>query len=330
MGGRVAISVRLTSRPDVRCEHATRSSAARPGAGAALDVLLPPPPRPRLGALLAGPVGWLVVGYLGSLAVMLRVGVLVPRPVHPSEVVCEPTLDDSGGSSRSRFTATSPARTVRWRRWSPSPDAVIAFPIAFTWRAWLRPGRVALVVAIVIPLMGELPGQGLHLAHDPGGRLGSWTGCSLRWGIEGPGYSARRHMARVHIPVAAVHDRARSTRVWSGSRPTRPCSKRRPTSARGSDMTSLPRPCCTMAFPSGDRRAGSSPFSRSRFGDYVKPPEVALADGSVQRGRGLRGDISVSRTTFRSPRPPRACSRRGGQDLPCTSPKRPSGRSRAC
>ncbi|MDP9187682.1 MAG: ABC transporter permease, partial [Actinomycetota bacterium] len=28
-------------------------------------------PRLQLGALLAGPVGWLVVGYLGSLAVLL-------------------------------------------------------------------------------------------------------------------------------------------------------------------------------------------------------------------------------------------------------------------
>ena len=32
---------------------------------------LPRPPRLQVGALLAGPVGWLVIGYLGSLAVLL-------------------------------------------------------------------------------------------------------------------------------------------------------------------------------------------------------------------------------------------------------------------
>ena len=45
--------------------------APRRSAGRRLAGLFHGRPRLQAGALLAGPVGWLVVGYLGSLAVML-------------------------------------------------------------------------------------------------------------------------------------------------------------------------------------------------------------------------------------------------------------------
>src|SRR3954468_16931782 len=43
----------------------------RRSAGRRLADLLHGRPRLQVGALLAGPVGWLVIGYLGSLAVLL-------------------------------------------------------------------------------------------------------------------------------------------------------------------------------------------------------------------------------------------------------------------
>ena len=48
------------------CEHAGAEEVGGPQARRPL----PRPPRLQVGALLAGPVGWLVVGYLGSLAIL--------------------------------------------------------------------------------------------------------------------------------------------------------------------------------------------------------------------------------------------------------------------
>ena len=45
--------------------------AQRRSVGHRLSGLFHGRPRLQLGALLAGPVGWLVIGYLGSLAVLL-------------------------------------------------------------------------------------------------------------------------------------------------------------------------------------------------------------------------------------------------------------------
>ena len=50
-------------------------------------------PRVRLGVLLAGPVGWLVIGYIGSLAVMLVAAFWQLDPF-TAKVVREPTLDN--------------------------------------------------------------------------------------------------------------------------------------------------------------------------------------------------------------------------------------------
>ncbi len=47
------------------------SAAQKRSAGRTLAGLFHGRPRLQAGALLAGPVGWLVVGYLGSLAVLL-------------------------------------------------------------------------------------------------------------------------------------------------------------------------------------------------------------------------------------------------------------------
>src|ERR1044072_7876677 len=53
---------------------ATEAVVKRSSAGHRLARLFHGPPRLQAGALLAGPVGWLVIGYLGSLAVLLIAG----------------------------------------------------------------------------------------------------------------------------------------------------------------------------------------------------------------------------------------------------------------
>ena len=59
---------RRPCQPSRRTTRAGRASRARP---AALDVLPPAPARERSRALLAAPLGWLLIGYLGSLFVLL-------------------------------------------------------------------------------------------------------------------------------------------------------------------------------------------------------------------------------------------------------------------
>ena len=105
------------------------------------------------GCLLAAPVGWLVVVYLGSLARAARHGVLEARPVH-RQVVHEYGFDNfrdarreptSTGRSRSGPSRSRPLVTLT--------DAVLAFPIAYYMARVASPRtRRLLVVAVLMPL----------------------------------------------------------------------------------------------------------------------------------------------------------------------------------
>ncbi len=108
--------------------------------------------RLQVGALLAGPVGWLVVGYLGSLAVLLIAGFWSVDPLSGEVVrgfglqnfeilVDEPVYRDIVG------------RTILIAALVTLTDAVLAFPIAF-YMAKLasRRGKAILVVAVLLPL----------------------------------------------------------------------------------------------------------------------------------------------------------------------------------
>jgi len=109
-------------------------------------------PRVRLGLLLAGPVAWLVVAYLGSLAVLL-VNSLWQR-------------DEFTGLVQRTFTATNFAelvfnplyRTVLFRTVGMAVAvtltcAVLAFPIAYYMARVASPRtRGLLAVAVVMPL----------------------------------------------------------------------------------------------------------------------------------------------------------------------------------
>jgi putative spermidine/putrescine transport system permease protein len=54
-------------------------------------------PRLQVGALLAGPVGWLVVGYLGSLAILLIAAFWTVDPLS-GEVVHNPSTATSSAA----------------------------------------------------------------------------------------------------------------------------------------------------------------------------------------------------------------------------------------
>jgi putative spermidine/putrescine transport system permease protein len=99
--------------------------------------------RLQVGALLAAPLGWLVIGYLGSLAVLLVAAFWTVDPLSGEVVQSfnEPVYRDIVG------------RTVLIAALVTITDAILAFPIAFYMaKIASRRGKAILVVAILIPL----------------------------------------------------------------------------------------------------------------------------------------------------------------------------------
>jgi len=145
-------------------------------------------PRVRLGALLAAPLGWLVVVYLGSLFVLL-LAAFWQTDEFTSEIVHTFTLDNF----RTLFERDV-YREVAWRTISMAAlvtlaDAVLAFPIAFYMARVASPRvRSLLVVAVVMPLWAS------YLVKAYAWRTMLATGGVLDWllgplGLSGPGYS---------------------------------------------------------------------------------------------------------------------------------------------
>jgi putative spermidine/putrescine transport system permease protein len=109
-------------------------------------------PRLRVGALLAGPVGWLVVGYLGSLAVLLISGFWSVDPLS-GEVVRGFGLENFETLVDEPVYRDIVGRTILVAALVTVTDAILAFPIAF-YMAKLasRRGKAILVVAVLLPL----------------------------------------------------------------------------------------------------------------------------------------------------------------------------------
>lgn len=140
-----------------------------------------------MGALLAGPVGWLVVGYIGSLVVLLisafwSVDALSGEVIKGFELtnfealVNEPVYRDIIG----RTVAVAAAVTLT--------DAIIAFPIAFYMaKIASKRGKAVLVVAILLPLWSS------YLVKVLAWRTMLSNGGIINWalepfGLSGPGY----------------------------------------------------------------------------------------------------------------------------------------------
>jgi putative spermidine/putrescine transport system permease protein len=122
------------------------------GAGRRLAAALWRRPRLALAGLLAGPVGWLVVAYLGSLAVLFvaafwRLDTFSGLIVHDLGLSNFQTLLE-GGVYRQIVV-----RTVLVAAAVTLTDALLAFPIAFHMAKVAGPRtRALLVVAVLMPL----------------------------------------------------------------------------------------------------------------------------------------------------------------------------------
>lgn len=109
-------------------------------------------PRLQLGALLAAPLGWLVIGYLGSLFVLLIAAFWTVDPLS-GELVQSLSLENFEILFNEPVYRDIVGRTVLIAALVTVTDAILAFPIAFYMaKIASRRGKAILVVAVLIPL----------------------------------------------------------------------------------------------------------------------------------------------------------------------------------
>jgi putative spermidine/putrescine transport system permease protein len=164
--------------------------------GRRLADLLYERPRTRVAALLAGPLAWLGIGYLGSLAVIL--------------VAAFWSVDALSGEVSQTFTTSNfseifnqpvyrhvAQRTVLLAAGVTLTDALLAFPIAFYMAKVATPRiRGLLVVAVLMPLWSFYlvkvyawyvmlnSGGVINWALDPVGANGPGLGLDAVWLVE--------------------------------------------------------------------------------------------------------------------------------------------------
>jgi putative spermidine/putrescine transport system permease protein len=109
-------------------------------------------PRLQVGTLLAGPVGWLVIGYLGSLAILLIAAFWSVNPVS-GELQKSLSFENFETLFNEPVYRTIILRTVLIAALVTITDAILAFPIAFYMaKVASRRTKAILVIAVLIPL----------------------------------------------------------------------------------------------------------------------------------------------------------------------------------
>src|SRR5215210_7881773 len=150
-------------------------------------------PRLQLSLLLAGPVGWLVIAYLGSLAVLFAAA-FWRLDTFSGEVVRDYSLDNFRTLVENDVYRQIVVRTLLIAAAVTITDALLAFPIAFYMAKVARPRtRSLLVIAVLMPLWSSylvkvyawriiLQEQGiLNWALDPLGLSGPGFGNVATW-----------------------------------------------------------------------------------------------------------------------------------------------------
>ena len=167
---------------------AAETVVGRRSAGRRLADLFHARPRLQVGSLLAGPVGWLVVGYLGSLALLL---IAAFYSVNPVSGELEKTLSFENFEIlwNEPVYKTIVFRTVLIAALVTITDAVLAFPIAFYMaKVASRRTKAALVIAVLIPLWSGYLVKVLswRTMLSPAGGFISWV--LEPFGLSSPGY----------------------------------------------------------------------------------------------------------------------------------------------
>jgi putative spermidine/putrescine transport system permease protein len=144
-------------------------------------------PRLQLSLLLAGPVGWLVVAYLGSLAILF-VASLWQLDEFSGKIVHQTGFQNFKELAQTPVYRSIVGRTVAIAALVTLTDAILAFPIAFYMAKVASPRvRALLVVAVLMPLWSsylvKVYTWRILLSHSG---LIDWMLNPI--GINGPGY----------------------------------------------------------------------------------------------------------------------------------------------
>jgi len=166
---------------------ASEAVVERRSAGHRLADLFHGRPRLQAGALLAGPVGWLVIGYLGSLAVLLIAAFWTVSPLS-GELTRGLSLENFETLVNEPVYRDIIWRTIRIAALVTVTDAILAFPIAFYMaKVASRRGKAILVVAVLLPLWSS------YLVKVYAWRTLLSAGGIVNWaleplGLHGPGF----------------------------------------------------------------------------------------------------------------------------------------------
>ena len=144
-------------------------------------------PRLKLALLLSAPVGWLVVAYMGSLAVLL-VSAFWSTDSFTGAIVRQPTADNFTALFRGEVYRAITLRTVALAAAVTVVDVVLGFPVAFFMaKVARRRWRPLLLAAVLTPLWAS------YLVKAYAWRVMVGTGGVLDWalgplGLHGPGF----------------------------------------------------------------------------------------------------------------------------------------------
>lgn len=224
--------------------------------------------RVQLGLLLAAPLGWLVIAYLGSLALFL-VTSFWQVDSFSGRLITEPTLDNYATVVGEEIYRTIAARTIGMAALVTITDIVLAFPIAWYMAKFAgRRARGALIVSILLPLWSGylVKVYAWRLILNEGGVL---NGVLEPFGLKGPGYGevavwlveSYLWLPYMIIPVYAGLERIPNSLLEASS------------DLGGRALMTLRRVILPLALPAV---AAGSIFTFSlTLGDYITPTLVS-------------------------------------------------------
>jgi putative spermidine/putrescine transport system permease protein len=165
----------------------TAESPPRESSGRRLSAFLFRHPRLRLAGLLAGPLGWLVLVYLGSLVVLLLAAFWDTQPF-TSEIVRSWNLDNFRRIFEVDVYRNVAVRTISMAAYVTLADALLAFPLAYYMARVAGPRvRNLLVVAVLTPLWASYLVKA-YAWRTMLGEKGVINWLLSPFGIDGPGY----------------------------------------------------------------------------------------------------------------------------------------------
>ena len=242
-------------------------------------------PRAQLAGLLALPLGWLLVAYLGSLALML-VSAFWQLDSFSGNTITEPTFDNFATIAQGDVYRTVAIRTIVIAALVTVTDIGLAFPIAYYMARVASPRiRGLLVVSILLPLWSG------YLVKVYAWRLILNESGVLNWaldpiGLRGPGYGdvavwlvmSYLWLPYMILPIYAGLERIPSSLLEASG------------DLGGRSGTTFRRVVLPLALPAV---AAGSIFTFSlTLGDYITP---TLVSGTQFIGNVVYSNISVNR-----------------------------------